>query len=232
MSVSSPKVLVVDIGGTNVKTLLTGQRTPARFPSGPTLTAHEMASGVRRLVRDGTYDAVSIGYPGPVRRDRPAAEPYNLGRGWVDFDYTAAFGRPVKVINDAAMQALGAYRGGKMLFLGFGTGMGSAVIIQGVIEPLELGHLPYRRGVYEDYVGRRGLERLGKRKWRKRVREVILLFIAALQPDDVVVGGGNVKKLKDLPEGCRWGSNADAFIGGFRLWAPARAQKRAGLRLR
>ena len=212
------KVLVVDVGGSHVKTLVTGRDQPQRFLSGPTLTPRDMVSRVWRLTRDWVYDVVSIGYPGVVLRDRPVAEPVNLGTGWVGFDYTAAFDRPVKVLNDAAMQALGAYKAGKMLFLGFGTGLGSAMVVQGVVVPMELGHLPYRLGTFEDYVGLEGLERLGKRKWRKRAWDVIVRLVAALQPDDVVIGGGNAKKLKELPPGCRQGGNADAFAGGFRLW--------------
>jgi polyphosphate glucokinase len=162
---------------------------------------------------------VSIGYPGPVLHGRPVAEPHNLGRGWVRFDYGAAFGRPVRIINDAAMQALGGYKGGKMLFLGLGTGLGSALIADGVVEPMELGHLPYKKGTYEDYVGQRGLDKRGKKKWRRHVADVVAGFVAALEPDDVVLGGGNVRKLKELPDGCRAGDNANAFVGGFRLWA-------------
>jgi polyphosphate glucokinase len=216
-------VLVVDVGGTSVKILATGQDEPRKFPSGAALTAETMVSRVKELAEDWTYDVVAIGYPGPVLKDRPVAEPHNLASGWVGFDYPAAFGRPVKIINDAAMQALGSFRGGKMLFLGLGTGLGSALIVDGIVEPMELGHLPYRRGTYEDYVGLRGLDRLGKRKWRKRVWDVVARLVAALEPDDVVIGGGNAKKLKDLPEGCRLGDNADAFVGGFRLWGEAKA---------
>ena len=164
------------------------------------------------------YDAVSIGYPAPVLHNRPVAEPHNLAPGWVGFDYTAAFGCPVKVINDAAMQALGSYKGGKMLFLGLGTGLGSAMVLEGIVEPMELGHLPYRKATYEDYVGIRGLDRFGKKRWRGYVADVVARLIAALEPDDIVLGGGNVKKLKELPPGCRVGDNANAFVGGFRLW--------------
>ena len=177
-----------------------------------------MVSGVNRLAADWTYDAVSIGYPGPVLRGRPIAEPYNLGSGWVGFDFVAAFGRPVKVVNDAAMQALGSYRGGKMLFLGLGTGLGSTMIVDGIVEPMELGHLPYKKGTYEDYIGKAGLERRGKKKWRRDVADVVARLIAALQPEDTVLGGGNVHKLKELPPHCRAGDNDNAFRGGFRLW--------------
>jgi polyphosphate glucokinase len=215
-------VLVVDVGGTSVKILATGQDEPQKFLSGPTLTAETMVSRVNEVARDWKYEVVAMGYPGPVLRDRPVAEPFNLAPGWVGFDYQAAFGRPVKIINDAAMQALGSFKGGKMLFLGLGTGLGSAMIVDGIVEPMELGHLPYRRGTFEDYVGIRGLERLGKRKWRKRVWDVVARLVAALEPDDVVIGGGNAKKLKELPPGCRLGDNADAFLGGFRLWEGVR----------
>lgn len=211
-------VLVVDVGGTHVKILATGQKESRKFDSGPTLTAERMAGGVKKLAADWTYDHVSIGYPGPVLHGQPVAEPHNLAPGWVGFDYRGAFGCPVKVVNDAAMQALGSYKGGKMLFLGLGTGLGSTLIVDGIVEPMELGHLPYKKGTYEDYVGLRGLEKHGSHKWRRHVADVVKLLIAALQPDDVVLGGGNVKKLKELPPGCRAGDNTNAFLGGFRLW--------------
>jgi polyphosphate glucokinase len=180
-----------------------------------------MVSGVSRLAADWTYNAVSIGYPGPVLGGRPAAEPVNLGRGWVGFDFEQAFGLPVRVINDAAMQALGSYRGGKMLFLGLGTGLGPALVVEGVVKPMELGHLPYKSGTYENYVGRAGLERDGRRRWRRHVEDVIERLMAALQPDETVIGGGNVKRIAALPAGCRAGENANAFLGGFRLWTGA-----------
>jgi polyphosphate glucokinase len=211
-------VLVVDVGGTHVKILATGQKERRRFPSGPSLTAEQMVRGVTELAGEWKYDAVSIGYPGPVLHDRPVVEPHNLAPDWVGFDYRAAFGCPVKIINDAAMQALGSYNGGKMLFLGLGTGLGSAMVLDGTVEPMELGHLPYKKGTYEDYVGIRGLDGHGKKKWRQYVTDVVALLIAALEPDDVVLGGGNVKKLKELPPRCRAGDNANAFLGGFRLW--------------
>jgi polyphosphate glucokinase len=211
-------VLVVDVGGTHVKILATGQEARREFPSGLILTAEQMVRGVKELARDWKHDVVSIGYPGPVLHGRPVAEPHNLAPGWVGFDYAVAFGCPVKVINDAAMQALGSYQGGKMLFLGLGTGLGSTMVLDGIVEPMELGHLPYKKSTYEDYVGIRGLDRLGKKKWRQYVADVVAALIAALQPDDVVLGGGNVKKLKELPPGCRAGDNANAFLGGFRLW--------------
>ena len=214
-----PKVLVVDVGGTHVKVLATGHRTPREIPSGPTMTAREMVESVKRLVADRQYDFVSIGYPGVCVHGRPIAEPHNLGPGWVGFDFERAFGRPVRIVNDAAMQALGSYRRGRMLFLGLGTGLGSAMIIDGVLEPMELAHLPYKKGrTYEDYVGRRGLERLGTKRWRRHVADVAERLRAALEADDVVIGGGNAKRLKRPPDGARLGSNRNAFIGGLRLW--------------
>ena len=217
-------ILVVDVGGTSVKILATGHEERRSFPSGPTLTAEQMVARVMELAGDWRYDVVSVGYPGSVTHGRPVAEPHNLAPGWVGFDFQTAFGRPVKVANDAAMQALGSYQGGKMLFLGLGTGLGAAMIVDGIVEPMELAHLPYRKGTFEDYVGNRGLDRQGKKKWRQRVADVVARLVAALEPDDVVLGGGNVKNLKDLPPGCRAGENANAFLGGFRLWAePAEA---------
>ena len=211
-------VLVIDIGGTHVKVLATRQEAHREFESGPALTPKRMVSGVRKLVADWKYDVVSIGYPGPILRNRPVSEPLNLGTGWGGFNFEAAFKRPVKVVNDAAMQALGGYKRGKMLFLGLGTGLGSALIVDGIVEPMELGHLPYRKATFEDYVGIRGLEKHGKKKWRSYVADVVKRLIAAIEPDDVVIGGGNAKKLKNLPAGCRAGDNANAFRGGFRLW--------------
>ena len=211
-------VLVIDIGGTHVKILATGQKERREFESGPKLTPKLMFAGVKKLAQDWSYDVVSIGYPGPVRHNRPIAEPHNLGKGWVGFDFDAAFDCPVKVINDAAMQALGSYREGRMLFLGLGTGLGSAFIVDGIIEPMELGHLPYKKATYEDYVGLRGLKKHGKKKWQKHVADVVERLVAALEPDEVVLGGGDVNKLKKLPKGCRAGDNANAFLGGFRLW--------------
>jgi polyphosphate glucokinase len=212
------RVLAVDVGGTNVKVLATGQTEPRRFPSGPKMTAKKMVSGVKEITRDWKYDVVAIGYPGPVLGGRPAVEPHNLGRGWVGFNFRAAFRRPVKIINDAAMQALGGYRSGTLLFLGLGTGLGSALVVAGNVVPMELGHLSYKNGTYEDYVGVRGLKRLGKKKWARHVEFGVARLIDALHPDDVVLGGGNAKKLKKLPAGCRKGENANAFLGGFRLW--------------
>jgi polyphosphate glucokinase len=219
-------VLVIDIGGTSVKLLVTGQTESRSFRSGPKLTPRLMVSGVSKLAADWSYDTVSIGYPGVVLGGRPAAEAVNLGRGWIGFDFEQAFGLPVKVMNDAAMQALGSYRGGKMLFLGLGTGLGSALIVEGVVKPMELGHLPYKSGTYESYVGRAGLERDGKRKWRRHVTDVIQRLTAALRPDETVIGGGNVKRIDALPTRCRAGENANAFLGGFRLWAGADAFRR------
>jgi polyphosphate glucokinase len=221
------RILVIDIGGTHVKILVTGGTDPRRFISGPKMTPLQMVSGVKKLAAGWKYDAISIGYPGPVLRNRPVAEPHNLGGGWIGFNFEKAFGHPVKVTNDAAMQALGSYRGGKMLFLGLGTGLGTAMIVDGCVEPMELSHLPYRKGCYEDYVGEKSMERHGKKKWREEVEDVIDRLVAALEPDDVVLGGGNARLLKKIPKGCRLGDNANAFAGGFRLWvAPAgRANK-------
>jgi polyphosphate glucokinase len=213
------RVLVIDVGGTHVKILATGKKDHRQVESGPTMTAQQMVTEVKQLAAGWKYDAVSIGYPGPVAHNRPLHEPKNLGAGWVGFDFRSAFGCPVRLINDAAMQALGSYKGGHMLFLGLGTGLGSAMVVDGIVEPMELGHLPYRKGrTYEDYLGLRGLKRLGKKRWRHHVTVVVGLLKAALEPDDVVLGGGNAKKLNELPPGCRLGDNANAFIGGFELW--------------
>jgi len=212
------KVLVVDVGGSHVKLLVSGESEPRKLASGPTLTPAKMISGIKRIVSDWEYAAAVIGYPGPVLNGSPVAEPHNLGRGWVGFDFAAVFGCPVKIVNDATMQAIGSYRSGKMLFLGLGTGLGSAMIVDGIVEPMELGHLPYKDGTFEDYVGQRGLERNGKKQWRSDVANVVGHLIAALQPSETVIGGGNVRLLKELPPGCRAGKNAHAFRGGFRLW--------------
>jgi polyphosphate glucokinase len=225
-------VLVVDVGGTHVKILATGQKESRKFDSGPELTAAKMVTGVKQLAGDWTFDAVSIGYPGPVLHGQPVAEPHNLAPGWVGFDYKTAFGCPVKLVNDAAMQALGSYQGGRMLFLGLGTGLGSTMIVDGVMQPMELGHLPYKKATYEDYVGVRGLEKHGLHKWRRYVADVVDRLVAALEPDDVVLGGGNVKRLKELPPGCREGDNANAFIGGFRLWDDGKSRKTSTARKR
>src|SRR5258708_7510227 len=212
------RVLVVDVGGNAVKVLASGHKVHRSFPSGPKMMPKDMVSSVKKLTADWTYDVVSIGYPGPVLHGRPVAEPHNLGRGWVGFDFVRAFGCPVKVVNDAAMQALGSYRGGKMLFLGLGTGLGSTMIVDGIVEPMERGHLPYKKGAYEDYVGRAGLERHGKSKWRRHVADVVKRRSAALGPDETVIGGGNVGKLAALPPHARAGDNANAFPGGFLFW--------------
>jgi polyphosphate glucokinase len=215
----SHKTLVVDVGGTHVKMLATGQSEPRKFISGPAMTAGKMVKLVRAATRDWQYERISLGYPGPIVNGHPLREPHNLGGGWMNFNFAKAFGRPVKVINDAAMQALGSYQGGSMLFLGLGTGLGSAMIVDGVLEPMELAHLLYKKGkTYEDYLGLRGIERLGKNKWRKHVAKVVKKLKSALEADYVVLGGGNSKKLERIPSGARLGSNGNAFRGGFRLW--------------
>jgi polyphosphate glucokinase len=212
-------ILVIDVGGTNVKLLATGRRKRAKFESGPDMTPAAMVKAVKAIVADWNYEVITIGYPGPVENDRPAAEPHNLGPGWCRYDFARAFGRPVRMINDAAMQALGAYAGGKMLFLGLGTGLGSAMVVDGIVVPLELAHLPYRHGrTYEDYVGAAALERLGKQRWRHHVGVVVDLLRVGLQAGEVVLGGGNARLVRDLPRGVRCGRNADAFRGGYRLW--------------
>jgi polyphosphate glucokinase len=226
------RVLVIDIGGKSVKILASGHKLRRSFPSGPEMTPKRMVSGIKKLAADWGYDAVSIGYPGPVLQGRPVAEPHNLGGGWVGFDFVRAFRCPVKVVNDATMQAIGSYRGGKMLFLGLGTGLGSTLIVDGVVAPMELGHLPYKKGTYEDYVGRAGLERFGKTRWRRHIADVVTRLIAAFQPDETVIGGGNVKKLAALPPQVRAGDNANALRGGFRLWQerePAQRRRRSGI---
>ena len=214
------RILVIDVGGTNVKVLLSGKRTPVKIPSGPTMTPARMVREVRAATAGWKFDVVSIGYPGPVEKGRPALEPWNLGRGWVRFDYKKAFRKPVRIINDAAMQALGSYDGGTMLFLGLGTGLGSALIADGKLIPLELAHLPYAHGdTYEQFLGEAGYRTLGKRTWRRHVKNVAALFMAAFRADYIVFGGGNSKHLKELPPHSRLGSNANAFKGGFRLWS-------------
>ena len=220
-------LLAVDVGGTHIKILATGQTAPRKVESGPKMTAKQMVADVKKLAGNWKYDAVSVGYPGPVLRNQPVAEPHNLAPGWVGFNFEKAFGRPVKVVNDAAMQALGSYKGGRMLFLGLGTGLGTTMIDNGIVEPMELGHLPYKNATYEDYVGLRGLKRLGKKKWRREVAKVLGCLTAALQPDEVVLGGGNAKLLKELPPKSRVGDNANAFLGGFRLWDEPSAPRRA-----
>jgi polyphosphate glucokinase len=213
------KILVIDVGGTNIKIKAGESPEVRKLPSGPALTAQEMVDGVKLLATGWEFDGVTIGYPGPVINGKIAKEPVNLGRGWLGFDFTAAFGKPVRLINDAAMQALGSYQGGRMLFLGLGTGLGNTLILDGVIAPMELGHLPYKKGkTFEDYVGNAGLKQLGRRKWQAAVFDVVHLLREALLPDYVVLGGGNVKKLDELPPGCRQGDNDNAFVGGARLW--------------
>lgn len=222
-------VLAVDVGGTHVKVMTDRLRIKRQFVSGPRLSAKETVREIKAITRDWTYDVVSIGYPGPVAGNRPLREPYNLGKGWKGFDFEKAFRRPTKVVNDALMQALGSYQGGRMLFLGLGTGLGSAMIVDGVLEPMELGHLVYRKDkTYEDYLGVAGLKRLGLTKWRRHVSDVVEHLTAALEPDYVVLGGGNVAKVERLPPKTRRGDNAHAFEGGFRLWKEGRHQRLAG----
>lgn len=218
---------MIDIGGTHVKVMATGQDTSRQIGSDTTLTPQRMLSELRKVIQDWKFDAVSIGYPGPVHGNRIVTEPWNLGKGWTSFDFQSVFKCPVQIINDAAMQALGSYAGGKMLFLGLGTGLGSALVVQGIVEPMELGHLPYRKSTFEDYVGLRGLQKYGKQNWRHYVTDVVKRLSAALQPDEVVLGGGNVNNLADLPAGCRAGNNTNAFIGGFRLWEKREIKSKA-----
>ena len=212
------KVLVIDVGGTNVKILATGHRQPVKFPSGPDLTPDTMVARVKQLAANWQYDVVSIGVPGPVLLGQMILDPHNLGPGWVGFDFSAAFGVPVKLINDAAMQVLGSYKGGKMLFFGLGTGLGTALVIDGVAESREIAHLPYKKGTFESYVGVHARRRLGKKKWRKHVEKIVTAFLDRVHADDIVLGGGEVKNLKKLPNRCRAGNNANAFLGGFRMW--------------
>jgi polyphosphate glucokinase len=213
------RVLAIDVGGSHVKIRVSGRNEVRRFVSGPALTPRRMVAHVIALTYDWRYDAVSIGYPGMVLHGKVVAEPHNLGKGWVGFDFHKAFGRPTHLLNDAAMQAIGSYEGGRMLFLGLGTGLGSAMIVDGAVAPMELAHLPYKKGrTFEDYVGERGLERLGRKKWRKAVNDVVTQLGTLLEADYVVIGGGNAHKLKRLPKNARLGSNDYAFLGGFRIW--------------
>jgi predicted NBD/HSP70 family sugar kinase len=221
------RVLVVDIGGTNVKILLTGQKIPRKFPSGRKMTPKHMVAGVKKLAGDWEYDVVALGYPGRVNAGKITVEPHNLARGWVGFDFTSAFGCPVKVINDAAMQALGSYKSGLLLFLGLGTGLGAALVADGVVIPTELAHLPYKNGTWEDFLGARSLHKRGRKKWQQHVEFAIARLTDALAPDDIVLGGGNSKKLKKMPKGCRIGNNAHAFTGGFRLFQNASRSTRS-----
>jgi polyphosphate glucokinase len=216
--VPQQRILAVDVGGSHVKLLVSGDSEHRRLASGPDLRPREMVGRITGVTADWSYDVVSIGVPAPVHGGRVVSEPVNLGSGWVGFDFQGAFGKPTKVVNDAAMQALGSYEGGKMLFLGLGTGLGSAIVVDGLVEPMELGHLPFRKGTFEDYVGERGRLRLGKKKWSKAVAETIARLTAALEPDYVVLGGGNAKRLGDLPAKVRLGANDNAFVGAFRLW--------------
>ena len=213
------RVLAIDVGGSHVKMRVFGRSEMRQFDSGPTLTPRQMVARVHEVTGDWTYDAVSIGYPGIVRHGKLVAEPHNLGKGWVGFDFRKAFGRPTHIINDAAMQAVGSYEGGRMLFLGLGTGLGSAMIVDGVVAPMELAHLPYKKGrSYEEWVGESALKRLGGKKWSRIVDEVVTKLSSALEADYVVLGGGNARKLKRLPKNARLGSNDFAFLGGFRIW--------------
>ena len=216
------RILAIDVGGSHVKTRVFGRREMRQFDSGPHLTPRKMVEQVHELTGDWKYDAVSIGYPGVVMHGKVIAEPHNLGPGWVGFDFRKAFGRPTRIMNDAAMQALGSYEGGRMLFLGLGTGLGSAMIVDNIVAPMELAHLPFKKGrTYEDYVGDRGLRRLGVKKWRRNVKEIVERLRAVLEADYVVIGGGNARKLKRLPKNARLGNNDFAFIGGFRVWRDA-----------
>jgi polyphosphate glucokinase len=213
------RVLAIDVGGTHVKTRMSGRRETREFESGPTMTPRQMVAHVRELTADSKYDVVSIGYPGVVVHGKIVTEPHNLGRGWVGFDFRKAFGRPTQLMNDAAMQAIGSYEGGRMLFLGLGTGLGSALVVDGTVAPMELAHLPYKNGrTFEDYVGDRGRRRLGPKKWRRAVADVVGQLSKALEADYVVLGGGNAKKLKKLPKNARLGNNQFAFLGGYRVW--------------
>jgi polyphosphate glucokinase len=214
----APAVLAVDVGGSNVKAVLNGLDERRRFASGPKMTPDEMVAGVLEMTADWDYVGVSVGVPAPVKDNHVVREPVNLGKGWKGYDLVQAFGKPTKVINDAAMQALGSYDGGRMLFLGLGTGLGTTMILDGVIAPMELGHLPFRKATFEDYVGERGQERLGLKRWRKAVLETITHLTNAVEPDYIVLGGGNAEALEELPPNCRLGHNEDAFLGGFRLW--------------
>jgi polyphosphate glucokinase len=220
------RVLVIDVGGTNVKLFVKGEKEPRKVPSGPTLTPAMLVRRVKEAIVGWSYDAISIGFPSPVIHGRPLHEPHNLGKGWLRFDFAKAFGRPVQMINDAALQALGSYRGGRMLFLGLGTGLGSAMVVGGILEPMELAHLPYKKGqTYEDYLGLRGMERFGRKRWERHVIQAARQLTQALEPDYIVIGGGNAKKLRTLPPRGVLGNNQNAFKGGLRLWAPTRRSR-------
>ena len=211
-------VLAVDVGGSNVKLLVSSEKEPRRFASGPRLTARQMVDGVLEAAEGWSWNVVSVGIPTPIIGGKVIAEPVNLGVGWVGFDYEAAFGKPTKLINDAAMQALGSYVGGRMLFLGLGTGLGSALIVEGVVEPLELGHLPYKKATFEDYVSAGARKKRGDKKWKAAVFDVVARLAAATEPDYIVLGGGEVKHLDELPPNCTRGDNENAFVGAFKLW--------------
>ena len=227
------KILVIDVGGSHVKCIASGHKRPVKFASDSKLTPDRMVKQVLQVTKGWDFDAVSIGYPGVVRRGKIVREPRNLGSGWIGFDFEAAFDRPVKILNDAAIQALGGYEGGKMLFLGLGTGLGSALIVDGVIAAMELGHLQYSRGhTYEDCLGKQGRKRLGKKKWRREVEKTVRAFRMALLPDYIMLGGGNAEHLKRLPPQTRLGSNAHAFAGGFRLWERQRQDGNSGSRVK
>jgi predicted NBD/HSP70 family sugar kinase len=210
--------LAVDVGGQHVKILASGETELRRVVSGPKLGPREMVEAVLSLADGWEWDRASVGIPAPVHAGRVVSDPVNLGRGWVGFDFAGAFGKPTRVVNDAAMQALGSYDSGKMLFLGLGTGLGSALVSDGLVQPMELGHLPYRKATFEDYVGEAALERRGKKRWRHDVLDVVARLSAALEPDYVVLGGGNARRVGELPDGVRLGDNDNAFVGGFRLW--------------
>jgi polyphosphate glucokinase len=223
------RVLAIDVGGSHVKARVFGRRDMRQFESGPTLTPRQMVARIHKLTGDWNYDAVTIGYPGVVLHGKIIAEPHNLGKGWVGFDFRKALGRPTHILNDAAMQAIGSYEGGRMLYLGLGTGLGSALIVDGIVAPMELAHLAFKKGrTYEDYVGAQGLKRLGGKKWRQAVKEVVEQLTAVLEADYVVIGGGNARKLKRMPKNARLGSNDFAFIGGFRVWHHAEKPQAAG----
>jgi polyphosphate glucokinase len=222
------KILVVDVGGNNVKLLASGRTVVAKVPSGPDLTPARMVAGIKEAIPDWKWDVVTIGYPGSVRNGRPALEPKNLGEGWIRYNYRRAFGKPVRIINDAAMQALGSYEGGRMLFLGLGTGLGAALVLEGLVQPLEIAHLSYKSGLtYEQFLGKAAQDRMGKKQWRKMVAEIVEALYAGFQVDEVVLGGGNAKQLKEIPSVARLGSNSNAFAGGFRLWTDPLAGKRS-----
>jgi polyphosphate glucokinase len=211
-------ILVIDVGGSNIKILATGQPERIKIPSGRDFTPEEMVPSVQEAAKDWDYEAITIGFPGVVKHGKIAANPVNMGGGWIGFDFEKAFGCPVKIINDAAMQALGSYEGGKVLFMGFGTGLGTALVFEDLILPLEGGHLPFKQGTFETHVGNEALKKMGRKRWTEHVYQAIAHFKRCFQPDEIVLGGGNSKLLDEIPENCRLGSNKNAFTGGFRLW--------------